>query len=306
MTKPLDVRLVAHAIALACLVGTADGLSIARADLPPLLEFLDGRRVATPGDWKERREEIRSLLLEHFVGAFPAEVPRIVGADLIAEETAVDGSRRTQVRVTWSTQHEASFEMTIWSPPGEGPFPLLLTAPKDYQLLWAKDALARGYAVRLFPGVDSHHREDAYPGYEKVWETFRSEYPEATWTEISTKAWLASRSIDYLLSDYSVVGIEPEHIAIIGFSRYGKQAMIATAFDTRIACVVARSPGSPASCPYRLTSRNTFAEVPADFPGQWFLPSLRGYNGREHELPIDAHGWYGLICAVTLPNPHGA
>ncbi|MFT5130594.1 MAG: dienelactone hydrolase, partial [Rhodothermales bacterium] len=207
-----------------------------------------------------------------------------------------DGSRRLRVRVTWETPSRASFEMTVWVPKGKGPFPLLLTAPKDYQLLWAKDALARGYAVCLFPGVDSHHRERDYQGYEKVWEAFRREYPKATWTEISIKGWLASRCIDYLLSEQSVVKIEPDHIAIIGFSRYGKQAMIATAFDPRISCVVARSPGSPASSPYRLTSRNTFAEAPADFPGRWFLPALRGYHGREDELPIDAHGWYALIA----------
>ena len=64
--------------------------------------------------------------------------------------------------------------------------------------------------------MDSHHREADYPGYEKVWETFRREYPNATWTEISTKGWLASRCIDYLLSDQSIVRIEPYHIAIIG------------------------------------------------------------------------------------------
>ena len=118
--------------------------------------------------------------------------------------------------------------MAVWTPRGEGPFPLLLTAPRDYQRFWAEDALARGYAVCLFPGVDSHHRETDYPGYEKVWETFRREYPNATWTEISTKGWLAGRCIDYLLSDQSLVRIEPDHIAIIGFSRYGKQPITMT------------------------------------------------------------------------------
>ena len=37
-------------------------------------------------------------------------------------------------------------------------------------------------------------------------------------------------------------------------------------------------------------------EAPADFPGQWFLPSLSSFHGREHQLPIDAHGWYALIA----------
>ena len=304
------IVIMVQMLTFACPLATAEEQSYARMDLPPLLEFLDGRGVKTPDDWKERREEIRSLLMKYFIGTFPSEAPRMTGAELVSEETREDGSRRRRIRVTWKTPHRASFEMAVWTPQGEGPFPLLLTAPRDYQRFWAEDALARGYAVCLFPGVDSHHRETDYPGYEKVWETFRREYPNATWTEISTKGWLASRCIDYLLSDQSVVRIEPDHIAIIGFSRYGKQAMIAAAIDPRITCVVARSPGSPASCPYRFTSRNTFAEAPADFPGQWFLPSLRGYHGREQRLPIDAHGWYALIaprrCLIHTAHNDGS
>ena len=256
----------------------ANGQAYSRTELPPLLEFLDGRKVRTPEDWKERRAEIRSLLIQYFIGSFPSETPQIAGAEIVSDEACEDGSRRRHIRVTLTTSNRASFEMAVWTPQAEGPFPLLLTAPRFYQRFWAEDALARGYAVCLFPGVDSHHREENYPEYERVWETFRREYPDATWTEISAKSWLASRCIDYLLSEQSVVRIEPDHIAIIGFSRYGKQAMIAAAFDPRITCVVARSPGSPVSCPYRLTSRNTFAEAPADFPGQWFLPSLRALS----------------------------
>jgi dienelactone hydrolase len=39
-----------------------------------------------------------------------------------------------------------------------------------------------------------------------------------------------------------------------------------------------------------------FAEAPDDWPSQWFLQSLKAYTGREHELPIDAHGWLALIA----------
>ena len=304
------IFVIVKMLVFVCPLATAEGQSNPRMDLPPLIEFLDGRSVRTPGDWKERRAQIRSLLTQNFIGSFPSETPQIAGAEIVSDEIREDGSRRRRIRVTLTTRGRASFEMAIWAPKGEGPFPLLLTAPKDYQLLWAEDALARGYAVCLFPGVDSHHREKNYPGYEKVWETFRHEYPKASWTEISAKGWLASRCLDYLLSEESVVRIESKHIAIIGFSRYGKQAMIAAAFDTRIACVVARSPGSPASSPYRFTSRNSFAEAPADFPGQWFLPSLREFHGREHELPIDAHGWYALIaprrCLIHTAHNDGS
>jgi len=281
-----------------------------RAELPPLLEFLDGRKVQSIDDWEERQEEIRSLLIKYFIGSFPAETPQITGAKVTSEKVHDNGSIRRRIRVTLATPNRVAFEMALWLPDGNGPFPLLLTAPRFYQRYWGEDALKRGYAVCLFPGVDSHHREADYPGYDSVWQTLRKEYPRATWTEISTKGWLASRCIDYLLGDQSVAEIDADKIAIIGFSRYGKQAMIAGAFDERITCVVARSPGSPASCPYRFTSRNTYAEAPSDFPSEWFLPSLRDFTGRENELPIDAHGWYGLIaprhCLIHTAHNDGA
>ena len=267
-----------------------------RSELPPLLEFTDGRSVDSKLEWPERRDEIRSLLIQYFVGSYPAITPKIISAEVISEKTFKDSSVRRRIRIVLNTPNQVAFEMALWTPKEKGSFPLLLTAPRFYQRYWAEDALKRGYAVCLFPGIDSHHREEGYAGYENVWETVRREYPEATWTEISTKAWIASRCIDYLLSGASIIQIIPRQIAIIGFSRYGKQAMIAGAFDERITCIVARSPGSPASSPYRLTSRNTYAETPADFPNEWFLPSLRQFVGRENELPIDAHGWYALIA----------
>ena len=119
--------------------------------------------------------------------------------------------------------------MWVWLPEGDGPFPLLLTAPRDYQIPWAELALERGYAVCLYPGVDSHHREPAYPAYDSIWQEFRKEYPEATWTEIITKAWLAGRTLDYLFDPKRGYPLAEGQVGIIGFSRYGKQSMIAAA-----------------------------------------------------------------------------
>ena len=266
-----------------------------RADLPPLLEMLDGRAIRDRSQWPARRNEIKKLMCDHFIGHFPKSVPALLSAKVVSEEQT-DNSLRRRVRLTFDTPHKASFEVHVWIPRGKGPFPILLTQPRYYQMGWAEEAVRRGYLACLYPGVDSHHREKDYPGYDSVWQEFRKEYPQANWAEISTKAWLASRALDYLLDPSQRYRIVPGQVGIIGFSRYGKQSLIATAFDERITAVVARSAGSPGECPYRFTSRNTFAEAPADFPSEWFLPSLRGYTGREHELPFDSHGWLGLIA----------
>ena len=268
----------------------------AGADLPPLLEFLDGAPVRSVEDWARRKEEIRRLTCETFVGTYPEKRPAILKAEVLERRHPDDGSLRRRVKLTFDSRNKISLEMCVWIPKGEGPFPILLTAPRHYQIGWANEALSRGYLVCLYPGVDSHHREKDYPGYDRVWETFRAEYPGATWTEISIKAWLASRCLDCLLDPQYGYNVAPGQVGIIGHSRYGKQALIAAAFDQRITAVVARSPGSPGSCAYRFCSRTTFAEAPADFPGEWFLSSLRTYTGRENELPIDAHGWLALIA----------
>jgi len=270
------------------------------AGLPALLRFDDGLAVQAAEDWPARREEVRRAMLRTFTGAPPEEVPAIIEVEELSSKRTDDGATRRVLRLGFDTPSRCSFELHVWRPAGEGPFPLLLTQPRGYQMAWAEEASRRGFVVCLYPGLDSHHREADFPGYDSVWQQFRSEYPTADWTEIVTKAWLASRSLDYLLSPRSGAAVDPTAIGIIGHSRYGKQSLIAAAFDERITAVLARSPGSPASCPYRFTSRDTFAEAPADFPGEWFLPSLRGYTGREHELPMDAHGWAALVAPRPL------
>ncbi|MBC8870280.1 MAG: alpha/beta hydrolase [Planctomycetes bacterium] len=312
----MNYETVRRVTLLLCVIGcatldarAAESSRHCNPDLPPLLEFGNGDPVRNLADWERRREEIRRLMCETFIGSFPESVPAIVQAEVIEEQAKEDGSTRRRVRLVFDTKNRASFETWVWTPRGDGPFPVLLTAPRYYQIPWAEMALLRGYIVCLYPGVDSHHRETDYPGYDSVWQEFRAEYRGATWTEISTKAWLASRTLDYVLDPKYGYPVASGQVGIIGWSRYGKQSMIAAAFDERITSVVARSPGSPASCPYRFTSRNTFAEAPADFPSEWFLPSLRGYTGREHELPMDAHGWLALIaprrCLIDVAHNDG-
>ena len=242
-------------IAVAWISVTATCLGVTRghqptkyvnADLPPLLEFLDGSPVRNMEDWRRREEEIRRLMSETFIGTYPKETPAIIRAEILQQHKKPDGSIHRNVRLTFDTPNEVSFDMWVWIPKGEGPFPILLTAPRYYQIGWAEMALKRGYLVCLYPGVDSHHREKNYPGYDSIWTKFRAEYPEATWTEISTKAWIASRALDCLLDPKHGYNVAKGQVGIIGFSRYGKQSLIAAALDERITSLVARSPGTPA------------------------------------------------------------
>jgi len=284
------------------------------ADLPPLLEFADGTVVRTADDWQRRQAEVRGLMLDLFSGTFPADPPRLLDAQIVRQTEKNDGVIEQRVALTFATKNKVTIEICLWIPPGEGSWPVVLAAPVDWQVdrncQWAQAAVKRGYVACLYPGVSfTCKAAQGYESYKQAIPAFRAEYPDATWADLSCGAWMASRAVDYLLDKRCKCRISKDQIGIIGHSRYGKQALIATAFDTRIAAVVARSPGSPASCPYRFTSRDTFAETPVDFPGDWFLPSLKQYYGREHELPMDAHGWYALIaprrCLVHTAHNDG-
>jgi pimeloyl-ACP methyl ester carboxylesterase len=269
-------------------------------DLPSLLTFNNGTAVTTPEQWTQRRAEVLTSMEDTFIGTFPQQAPSIIGSQILSRTVAPDGSTRSNIRLTFNTPHQASFDMWVWTPQGNQPHPLLLTAPRYYQLNWANAALARGYSVCLYPGLDQGQTEAAYPGYDTVWNTFRSEYPTATWSEIGTKAWLAGRALDYVLNPSSGFNIATNQVAITGHSRYGKQALVAAAIDQRFTAVVARSAGSPGSAPYRFSSRTGFDEAPSEFGGQWFKESLRSYTGREDQLPMDAHAWAALIAPRNL------
>jgi dienelactone hydrolase len=142
-----------------------------------------------------------------------------------------------------------------------------------------------------------HHQEKDYPGYENVWRTFQAEYPEATWqSSLAIQAWLASRTLDYLLDPKHGYDVAPGQVGIVGFSRYGKQSLYAAAFDERFTSVVARSSGTPTAVAYRFAGRQTFAESIADYPAPWARPELRAFHGREHELPIEGHGLLALLA----------
>ena len=306
--------IVASALALAgpALAGsTRNARGYVKADLPGLLEFLDGRPVRNLADFARRKEEVRRLMCETFCGTLPKAPPVLLGAKVLREQTTPDGSIRRQVRLSFGTRNKASFEMWVWVPKGEGPFPVLLTQPRGYQIPWAEMALKRGYIVALYPGLCYTHREKAYPGYQSVYRTFQREYPQATWSSITTKAWLAGRALDYLLDPRYGYRTGRGQVGIIGFSRYGKQSMIAAAFDERITSVVARSPGTPASSPHRFACRHYFMEAGyVDAPKEWWVPRLGTYYGRENEMPIDAHGWYALIaprrCLIHTAHNDGA
>lgn len=276
---------------------------ILQPDIPDALTFANGRQVLTGKDFQNRREEIKQLWCDYFTGHFPRVTPDLLSVSFVSSENRADGATRKRVLLTWDTPGKKSFEIELWIPGRPGPYPLLLTQPRFYQIPWAEEALKRGYLVCLYPGLDAHHKEESYPGYEQVWKEFQQEYPDATWgSSLAIQAWLAGRTLDYLLRPGSEYAIDTAAVGIIGHSRYGKQSIYAAAFDDRIKAVVARSSGTPTACPYRFAGRQTFMESMSreDCPEAWVIPRIREFVGREDALPVEGNALLALIAPRYL------
>ena len=104
--------------------------------------------------------------------------------------------------------------------------------------------------------------------------------------------------VDHLLT---VPQVDKTRIALTGYSRAGKMALIAAALDDRIAAVVAGSTGVGGVTPWRLSGEYGMGEgvesTTRSFP-IWFHPRLRFFSGKEDRLPVDGN----LIVAMLAPR----
>lgn len=270
------------------------------AELPDLLTFINGTRVATPEAWTARRGELRALLQEHILGTLPESTPSLTDVVLL-NQTAHEGMHDANVRLTFSTNSTANVSFVIrlaWrADVSSQPMPVFLTQYNHQG--WALAGVQRGYVAVAYPGGDTRDASGA----------FRASYPYNSFRKILARAFVAMRVIDFLTSDDAyprlvradaLPTIDVRRICISGHSRNGKQSLVAAAFDERIAAVVGSSPGTPISAPVRYSSPDFNGET-VNYVTQardWWLPSLRGYFGREHELPADGH----MVLALIAPR----
>jgi Abhydrolase family len=137
---------------------------------------------------------------------------------------------------------------------------------------------------------------------------FYPAYPHYDWGLLQAWAWGVSRIVDYLQSDPAV---DKTKLIVTGVSRTGKSALIAGAFDDRIAMtapVASSGGGTPA---YRFSGagrggKEGLTEMVQKYPN-WFSPHLHEFWGQQDKLPFDEH-WFIALCAprpfISLEGTH--
>jgi len=124
---------------------------------------------------------------------------------------------------------------------------------------------------------------------------------------IAVWAWCFHRAVDFLVTD---AAIDAKRIAVVGHSRNGKTALLAAAFDERIALAIPSQAGCGGTAPCRVSpelaklnengrpTAETLAVINKNFP-HWFAGNFKAFNDAPDKLPFDQHA----LIALCAPRP---
>jgi dienelactone hydrolase len=192
--------------------------------------------------------------------------------------------------IEFGPDHRARLHLQLIIPSGTGPFPVFLTNHSRERFTWVNTAVSRGYLACYYRATDPYY------GQPDDSDAFIDVYPDYDFACLARWGWAGSRAVDYLVT---LPEVDAKKIAITGHSRNGKQAVMAAAFDERIAAVIASGGNTGEANPWRYTSdpfANETMERIIEVNPHWFSLRLRFFIGREDKLPVDQNSLFALIA----------
>lgn len=308
---------------------------------------LDGSRVTTKEEWRSKRApELRALFQHYMYGRQPAAV-RVEGK-LLRTDPAAFGGKATMKEVSVNIGHGEPVHLMIVVPNKRekaAPCFLGLNFSGNYSLV--ADPLVqmpRGWVLDKYAGAPGNRAGEAARGKQiDAWAieqsidrgyavaTFFSGDVVADKAEIALEqmkaflppgmaadaadapatlmiwAWTFSRMVDYLETDKD---IDARRIAVVGHSRNGKTALVAAAFDERIAMAIPSQAGCGGTAPNRVAPElsapqangrptvETVAVINKSF-AHWFCGNFKPFGAAPEKLPFDQHE----LIALCAPRP---
>jgi hypothetical protein len=247
----------------------------------------------------------------------PAGCPPIHLLVFVPNERPADKPAPVFVTLNFKGNHSLLDDPAIelpsgWMPEGPGVEQHRATDAgrgKDAAAWPIEQIIDRGYAIAtLYYGDVMPDKPDFGDG---IYPYFRAEAsgeegaPERTPTEwgcIACWAWGLQRAVDYVVTDPQ---LDARRIVAFGHSRNGKAALLAAAFDDRIAAVIPHQAGCGGTAPSRRKNPNgeSVTVINDHFP-HWFSKTFRQFGGHEDRLPFDQHCLIALCAprAVLLTN----
>jgi len=264
-------------------------------ELPDPFIFNNGTRVASGADWDVRRVEIKEILANIEYGHMPP-APDVINVTIIGTHALVAPDppctgvnyNITIVPSNVTPGVHFPFRMSLYIPPGLGPFPCFVRVGFGFM----PTPIIRGYAFCYYENEDLDADNDSIGPAERA-------YPSYDWGSLAIWAWGLMRVVDAL---EKIPAIDASKIIATGHSRAGKVALIAAAYDERIAVAAPTQSGTGSSGSYLLYSPGSEtleSMVVENFP-YWYKRSFASYAGHEMDLPFDQHFLKALVAPRYL------
>ncbi|MFB7737128.1 cellulose binding domain-containing protein [Streptomyces sp. NPDC056112] len=262
--------------------------------LPDPFKRLNGTRISATSDWRCRRAEIRDLAQRSVYGQKPVRPASVTGT-VSASSITVNVSDQGR---------SASFSASVSLPSGSGPFPAVVVLGG----LGADTATikASGVAVINYDpysvGKEGTARNNKQGAFYSVYGSSSSTGLLMAWS------WGVSRIIDVIEQSGGNI-LKASATGVTGCSRFGKGAIVAGAFDQRVALTMPIESGSGGVPILRgIPGENGAQPLSSAYSEQpWLGDAFSSYTGNPNSLPVDTHEILGMVAPrglFVMENPY--
>ncbi len=285
----------------------------------PLVTF-DGKKVKNSKMWfGKRRPELVKVFEDEFYGHIPSSVPSVSWRVVKEEHTLIGNvpciSRQLAGEVDNSEYPSVSVTIqaeVVWPEKAGRNIPVIMefsymlgnfsmAAPQGAKNKpWKEQVVERGWAACTI--VPTSYQADGGHGLRNgiIGLCNHGNYRNPDdWGVIRAWAWGASKLVDYFETEPL---FDASKVAVEGNSRYGKTALVAAAFDERIASAFVSSSGKGGAAPWRRYCGETVENIAAGSEYHWMAGNFLKYAAdplNASDMPVDQHE----LLALCAPRP---
>jgi hypothetical protein len=287
--------------------------------LPDVLVFKNGSKVTTPEQWTRRRAEILEDFEREVYGRIPPNTPKVTWTITNTTEGTA-GTIPTVTRTLQGAVDNSAYPAISVNIRASVTVPAKTSGPVPLMIVFGGGGGGRGGAgspmqIALehgwgFGSIDPGSiQADAggmalRQGIIGLTNKGEPRKPDQ-WGSLRAWQWGVSRLIDYFEANPDLK-VDPKKIGVDGVSRYGKAAIVAEAFEPRVAVALVASSGEGGV----KLHRHDFGEALENLTGgeyYWMAGNLLKYGASAAEggaktaadLPVDSH----QLIALCAPRP---
>lgn len=262
------------------------GLGPSSQYLPNPFVFQNGDPVDSLDDWGCRQREMSHQLQTYELGTLPPKPSSVTGS----------WSGNTLTINVSEGGKSISFSVTINKPSGTN-------VPAIIAYGFASIPIPSNVATITFDNnVIAQQEGQGSRGRGKFYDFYGSGHSAGA---LTAWAWGVARIIDALEST-PAVGIDPTRVGVTGCSRNGKGAMVAGAFEPRIALTLPQESGAGGSACWRIANwqqqqgQNVQTAPQIVQENVWFSPAFNSHVNNVNSLPFDHHMVAGLVAPRAM------